>query len=189
MASSKRLLPLLANREEKKEEKEATLEEKEVTTWGKEGKKKKGEGVFGNTNVSKKEKKKETHLFPNTFDSRRAYHATTARAQRNDAKEREREREREREERESCCCCCGYNGTKNQKTTTTLKHTKQSLSREETTRVVTFAPAGPECKKEMRREHKRRSSSPPAMTTTVRAAMPKRHAAATDDDSNENDNE
>ena len=51
---------------EKKREKEATLEEKEDTTMGKKGKKKKGEGVFGNTNVSKK-KKRDISLFKTHF--------------------------------------------------------------------------------------------------------------------------
>ncbi len=101
-------------REEKKEEKEATLEEKEDTTMGKRReRRKRGEGVFGNTNVSKK--KKDASLPQNTFDSRRAYHATTARARRNDAK-------RERERETLLLLLFGYTTeTKNQKTTTTLK--------------------------------------------------------------------
>ena len=46
-------------REEKKEEKEALTEEKEDTTMGKRReRRKRGEGVFGNTNVSKKKKRR-----------------------------------------------------------------------------------------------------------------------------------
>ena len=82
-------------REEKKEEKEATLEEKEDTTMGKRReRRKRGEGVFGNTNVSKK--KRETHLFPKTLLTRDA-HTTRRRHAHNETTRRERERERERE--------------------------------------------------------------------------------------------
>ena len=46
-------------REEKKEEKEALTEEKEDTTMGKRReRRKRGEGVFGNTNVSKKKERR-----------------------------------------------------------------------------------------------------------------------------------
>ena len=45
-------------REEKKEEKEATLEEKEDTTGKRRERRKRGEGVFGNTNVSKKKERR-----------------------------------------------------------------------------------------------------------------------------------
>ena len=76
-------------REEKKEEKEAT-EEKEDTGKRRE-RRKRGEGVFGNTNVSKK--KRETHLFPTllTRDAR----TTRRRHAYNETTRRERERERD----------------------------------------------------------------------------------------------
>ena len=61
-------------------------------TRGKEGKEEKGGRGYLATRTS--QKKKRDASLPHTFDSRRAYHATTARVQRNDAK-RERERERE----------------------------------------------------------------------------------------------
>ena len=78
-------------REEKKEEKEALTEEKEDTTMGKRReRRKRGEGVFGNTNVSKK--KRETHLFPKTLLTRDA-HTTRRRHAYNETTRRERERE------------------------------------------------------------------------------------------------
>ena len=83
-------------REEKKEEKEATLEEKEDTTGKRRERRKRGEGVFGNTNVSKK--KRETHLFPTLLT--RDAHTTRRRHAYNETTRRERERERR------CCCCC-----------------------------------------------------------------------------------
>ena len=60
-------------------------------TRGKEGKEEKGGRGYLATRTSQK-KKRDASLPQNTFDSRRAYHATTARVQRNDAK-RERERD------------------------------------------------------------------------------------------------
>ena len=75
-------------REEKKEEKEAK-EEKEDMGKRRE-RRKRGEGVFGNTNVSKK--KRETHLFPKTLLTRDA-HTTRRRHAYNETTRRERERD------------------------------------------------------------------------------------------------
>ena len=67
-------------------------EEKEDTTMGKRReRRKRGEGVFGNTNVSKK--KRETHLFPTLLT--RDAHTTRRRHAYNETTRRERERERD----------------------------------------------------------------------------------------------
>ena len=68
------------------------MEEKEDTTGKRRERRKRGEGVFGNTNVSKK--KRETHLFPKTLLTRDA-HTTRRRHAYNETTRRERERERE----------------------------------------------------------------------------------------------
>ena len=69
------------------------MEEKEDTTGKRRERRKRGEGVFGNTNVSKK--KRETHLFPTLLT--RDAHTTRRRHAYNETTRRERERERERD--------------------------------------------------------------------------------------------
>ena len=91
MASSKKLLPLLAKKGGKERGEGGDFGGKGGHDGEKKGKKKKGGGgIWQHERLKKKER--DASLPQNTFDSRRAYHATTARVQRNDAK-RERERE------------------------------------------------------------------------------------------------
>ena len=91
MASSKKLLPLLAKKGGKERGEGGFDGGKGGHNNGeKKGKKKKGGGgIWQHERLKKKER---DASLPHTFDSRRAYHATTARVQRNDAK-RERERD------------------------------------------------------------------------------------------------